>query len=244
MNTTIGAPIVAATQTEASFTYQGALDGARQSIALLVAGFPEGFVFGILARQAGMKLEESALMSAFVYAGAAQFASLDLWLTPLPILTILLTTLAINLRYVLMGAALRPYYSGLNKFQIYGSMFFMGDESWALAMRNFSTGGNNAALMIGSGIAQSIVWISSTAFGYVLSASIQNPAQWGLEFVFTAVFAAILAGMFKSKSDLIPWAVAAAVAVIVSIFIPGKWYILAGGIAGSIAGYLRGNHVN
>jgi predicted branched-subunit amino acid permease len=111
-------------------------------------------------------------------------------------------------------------------------------------MREFSTGGKNAALMIGSGMAQSIVWIGSTAFGYVLSASIQNLSQWGLDFVFTAAFAAILAAMYKSKSDLIPWVLAAVVSITVSIFIPGKWYILAGGIAGSIAGYLRGNHVH
>jgi 4-azaleucine resistance transporter AzlC len=181
-------------------------------------------------------------MSLFVFAGASQFAALDIWSNPLPILTIILTTLAINMRYLLMGAALRTHYKGLNSYQKYGSLFFMGDESWALAMREFASGGKNASLMIGSGIAQSIVWVSSTAFGYIVSTSIQNPSKWGLDFVFTAAFASILASMFKSKSDLPPWGIAAVVSLIVSVFIPGKWCILAGGIAGSIAGYLRGNH--
>ena len=225
-----------------SFTVSGALEGARQSFALLIAIFSSGAVFGILARQAGLHLEESVLMSLFVFAGASQFAALDLWTNPMPIVTIILTTLAINMRYLLMGAALRTHYSELNKRQIYASLFFMGDESWALAMREFSSGGRNAALMIGSGIAQSIVWVSSTAFGFILSRSIQNPSQWGLDFVFTAAFVSILAGMFRSKSDLLPWVIAGIVSLLVSQLLPGKWYILAGGIAGSLSGYLRGDH--
>ncbi len=109
----------------------------------------------------------------------------------------------------------------------------------AVAMREFSAGGKNAALMIGSGVSQSIVWISSTGFGYILSNSIKNPAKWGLDFVFTAGFAAILCGMWKKKSDWLPWGISAAVALLVSFLIPGKWYILAGGLAGSNTGFLR-----
>ena len=229
---------------EASVTFDiaGAIAGFRQSIALLVAIFSSGAVFGIMARQVGMRLTESVLMSGFVFAGASQFASLDLWITPLPLITIVLTTLAINLRYILMGAALHPWFKELSKTQIYGSLFFMGDESWALAMREFSSGGRNASLMIGSGISQSIVWVSSTAVGYIVSTSIKNPAKWGIDFVFTAAFVAILSSMWKKKLDLVPWAVSAAVALIISFLVPGKWYILAGGIAGSIVGYLRSNH--
>ena len=227
---------------QVTFDLAGAIVGFRQSIALLVAGFPEGAVFGIMARQAGLRLTESVSMSSFVFAGASQFASLDSWITPLPLFTIILTTLAINLRHILMGAALHPWFKNLSTPQIYGSLFFMCDESWALAMREFSSGGKNASLMMGSGISLSIVWVSSTAFGYLLSTSIKNPARWGLDFVFTAVFVAILSAMWKKKSDLVPWGISAAVALIVSFLLPGKWYILAGGLAGTLVGYLRDNH--
>lgn len=231
-------------QIEAKITFDvaGAISGVQQSIALLVECFLSGAVFGITARQAGLRLTESVSMSGFVFAGTSQFATLDLWITPLPLLTIILTTLTINLRYILMGASLQPWFKQLSKPQIYGSLCFMGDESWALAMREFASGGTNASLLIGSGISQSIVWLSSTAFGYIVSTSIINPARWGIDFVFTAAFVAILSSMWKSKSDLIPWGVSATVALIVSFLLPGKWYILAGGIAGSFVGYLRCNH--
>jgi len=231
-------------QIEARVTFDvaGAISGVQQSIALLVECFLSGAVFGIMARQAGLRLTESVSMSGFVFAGTSQFASLDLWITPLPLLTIILTTLTINLRYILMGASLQPWFKQLTPPQIYGSLLFMGDESWALAMREFATGGTNASLMLGSGMSQSIVWVSSTAFGYIVSTSIINPAKWGIDFVFTAAFVAILSSMWQKKSDLVPWGVSAAVALIISSLVPGKWYILAGGLAGSFVGYLRSNH--
>jgi predicted branched-subunit amino acid permease len=66
----------------------------------------------------------------------------------------------------------------------------------------------------------------------------QNPARWGLDFAFTAVFLALLVGVWKGKSDLLPWGVAAIVAVAAAHWLPGKWYILLGGLVGSALGGL------
>jgi 4-azaleucine resistance transporter AzlC len=220
------------------FNVQGALDGMRQSVPLLIAVFSYGIVFGVLARQAGMTLVESMMMSGLVFAGASQFASLDLWNAPLPVITIVITTLAVNLRFVLMGASLRPWFHTLSAGRTYGSVFFMGDESWALTMREFNAGGNNAAILIGSGLAQLIAWVASTSIGHTLGQVIQNPEQWGLDFVFTAAFAALLVGMWKKKSDLLPWSVAAILALAGSLWLPGKWYILLGGLGGSLSGLI------
>jgi 4-azaleucine resistance transporter AzlC len=232
------APGVQANSLTVSFTLTGAVAGARQSVPLLIAIFSYGAVFGVLARQAGLSLAESTLMSGIVFAGASQFASLDLWMVPLPVMTIILTTLALNLRFVLMGASLRPWFQSLPNRQAYLSTMFLGDESWALAMRDFASGGKNGAFLIGSGIAQYVVWVGSTAAGHMLGRIVNDPSRWALDFVFTAAFAALLIGMWRSKSDALPWIVSAAVAIAVSLLLPGKWYILLGGLAGSIAGAL------
>jgi predicted branched-subunit amino acid permease len=68
---------------------------------------------------------------------------------------------------------------------------------------------------------------------------VQNPAHWGLDFAFVAVFVALLAGMWKGKGDLLPWAAAAAVAVAAAHWLPGEWYIILGALAGSLTGALR-----
>ena len=96
-----------------TFTRAGALAGARRTVPLGVSAFAVGAVFGVLARQAGLGLPEALLMSALVFAGSAQFVALGLWATPLPVLAIVLTTLVVNLRHVLMGAALRSWLARL-----------------------------------------------------------------------------------------------------------------------------------
>jgi len=230
-----------ATNDTMTFTLQGALLGARRIIPLAISAFTVGFVFGVLARQAKLSVVQSLLMSAFVFAGASQFVALTLWIvTPLPVITIILTTFIVNLRHVLMGASLRPWFARLAPSKVYTSVFFMVDESWALAISYFAAGGRDGAFLLGGGLIMFVAWVSSTLVGQTVGASIQNPAQWGLDFAFTAVFTALLVGMWKGKSNFLPWAVAAAVAVAAAHWLPGKWYILLGGIAGSAVGAITG----
>ena len=220
-----------------TFTLSGALLGARRTIPIAISAFAIGLVFGVLARQAKLSILESFLMSGLVFAGASQFVALSLWIAvPLPVITIILTTLVVNLRHLLMGASLRPWFSQLPLSKAYASVFFMVDESWALSMSDFAAGGRDMAFLLGSGMTLFVAWVSSAVIGHALGSSVQDPAQWGLDFAFTAVFLALLAGMWKGKSDLLPWAVAAIVAVAAAHWLPGKWYILLGGLAGSITG--------
>jgi predicted branched-subunit amino acid permease len=93
---------------DVQFGWAGSRDGYLRClpIALGVAGY--GVVFGVLARESGLSVPEATLMSATVLAGAAQLIALELWADPVPVAAVVGTTLVVNLRYVLMGAALRP----------------------------------------------------------------------------------------------------------------------------------------
>lgn len=225
------------TSEKVTFTLSGALLGARRAIPLALSVSAVGFAFGVLARQAKLGVVDAMLMSGLVYAGASQFVALSLWaVMPLPVATIILTTFIVNLRHLLMGASLRPWFSRLPPWKAYISVFFMVDESWALTMGEFAAGGRDAAFLLGSGMILFIAWVSSTVIGQTIGAFINNPAQWGLDFAFTAVFTALLVGMWKGKSNILPWIVAAAVAVAAAHWLPGKWYIILGGIAGSLVG--------
>src|SRR6266581_8812002 len=220
-----------------TFTLSGALLGAQRTIPLAISAFAIGIVFGVLARQAKLSVTDALLMSGLVYAGASQFVALSLWTTiPFPVTTIILTTFIVNMRHLLMGASLRPWFSRLSPWKVYTSVFFMVDESWALTMSDFAAGGRDAGFLLGSGLILYIAWVSSAVIGRTAGAWIQNPAQWGLDFAFTAVFTALLVGMWKGKSNLLPWIVAAVVAVAAAHWLPGKWYILLGGVAGSVIG--------
>jgi len=140
----------------------------------------------------------------------------------------------INLRYVLMGATLRPWFEELSPLQTYTSLFFITDENWALTVRDLRSGSGRGAFLLGSGLAVWAFWVAATVAGAVAGSAIGDPARYGLDFVLTAVFLTIAAGLWSGRHSLVPWAAAAAVAVAGAAWLPGRWYILLGGLAASL----------
>jgi 4-azaleucine resistance transporter AzlC len=225
-----------------TFTLAGALAGARRCLPVEISGCAIGLVFGTLAGQSGLGAGEATLMSAFVFSGAAQFLVLGLWASPLPVGAIVLTTLVVGLRHLLMGAALWPVFSKLPRLKAYASVYVMADENWALTMGEFAKGRRDGAFLLGGGLLMVLVWTGSTFVGATFGGAVEDPARWGLDFAFTAVFLALIAGMWKGKSNILPWTVAAAASVAAHHWLPGQWYILLGGLAGSFAGVVRRGH--
>ena len=229
---------VAATQPSeepVAFDLKGGVAGARRVLPIALSVCAYGLVFGVLAQQARLSLLEVLLMSGLVFAGSAQLIVLSLWAMPLPIAAILLTTLIVNLRNLLLGAAISPWFSRLPPLKAYTSIFFLADENWALTMGEFAQGKRNAAFLLGSGLVLYVAWVGSTVVGRTLGDVVHDPARFGLDFAFTAVFLSLLVGLWKGKADLIAWVAAAIVAVAAAHVLPGKWYILLGGLAGSVA---------
>lgn len=220
------------------FTLDGLAAGMRAAVPMAVGVASYGLVFGVLSRQAGMSELQALFMSAFVFAGASQFVALEMWVAPLPVATLVLTTLVVNLRHILMGAVLRDKLSGLSPIQTYGSLFFLVDENWAYTMAQWQRGNRDRALLAGTGICLFLAWTLSTLAGSLAGSSGIDPVKWGIDFAFTAIFIFLATGMWRGRRDLVPWVTAAVVAVLAEQFLPGKWYILAGSISGSITGVL------
>jgi 4-azaleucine resistance transporter AzlC len=223
----------------AVFTRAGLRAGARRCIPVALGVFVYGLVFGVLARQAALSPLEAVLMSGLVFAGSSQFVALGLWSVPVPVVPIVLTTLVVNLRHILLGAALRPWFRGVPARVAYPALFFMADEDWALTMSSFADGGNDAAFLLGSGLTLYVAWLAATATGFFASGALPDPASLGLDFAFTAVFLALLVGMWRGRASLVPWLVAALVAVVAARALPGTWYILLGAGAGALVAMVR-----
>ena len=213
-------------------------DGVRDCLPAAISVVAYALVFGVLARQKGLTPLEVLTMSGLVFSGSAQFVALDLWTRPLPLWPLVLSTLIISLRYLLICASCRPLLAGTRLWQTLAAIFLVSDENWAVTM---SRPAKDRTLrhLLGGGVLVYLAWTLSGAAGCAVGALVADPAQWGLDFAFTATFLALLVGMWRGPADLLPWAVAAAAAIAASIVLPGKWYILVGGLVGSLSGILR-----
>jgi 4-azaleucine resistance transporter AzlC len=221
------------------FTIQGFRRGALGMAPLVPGVLVYGVAFGVMAAAAGLTTIEAALLSAMVNAGGAQMASLQAWDSPVPILAVALTTLAMNARYLLFGAALRPWFAGLPPHQSYSSLFVMGDLNWALALREREAGYDDAAFLAGSGLVLWLAWVAATAMGQLFGQVIGDPRKFGIDFMLAAFFATMTVGFLRRPGSLLPFAVGGVVAVIVGALVEGPWYILTGAAAGSLAGALQ-----
>ena len=76
--------------------------------------------------------------------------------------------------------------------------------------------------------------------GHQLGAAIQHPERFALDFAFVAVFMALTVMFWRGRADLLPWIVAAGTAVMAERLLPGKWYIIIGGVGGALVSALNG----
>jgi len=86
------------------------LQGMEMALPVVLGYIAVGFAYGVLARKAGLSLLQSVLMSVIVYAGSAQLISVGLFAVGVQPLSIILTTFIVNIRHLLMSAALAPYF--------------------------------------------------------------------------------------------------------------------------------------
>jgi len=213
-------------------------NGMRRSAPLALSVAAYGLVWGALAGQAGLGLAETGLMSGLVFAGAAQFVVLNLWTATaaLPLGAIAAATLIVNLRFVLMSASMLPLFEREHTRGRWAKAFLISDENWALTSAEQAQGRGSVGFLLGGGALVYLAWLASTVVGRIAGAAIGDPARWGLDFAFTATFLALLLGMWKGKASLMPWIVAAGTAVLAQALLPGKWFIVVGGLSGSLAG--------
>jgi 4-azaleucine resistance transporter AzlC len=207
---------------------------ANLPVALSVAAY--GGVLGVLAAKQGLSWFVLLLMNVSVFAGSAQFVMVDMWLPPLPLVAIVIGVMAINLRYLLIGASLQPLFQGRPLWQKVLCMHLVADENWAVTMAAHRRGPTTLGFLVGGGVCLLTVWCLGTLAGHRLGGFIHEPEALGLDFAFVAVFTALAMGFWRGGRDLLPWLTAAVLALVSEWLLPGKWYIVIGGLGGALTG--------
>jgi len=221
------------------FTWNGLWKGLKAGGTPAGGSLVYGVAFGLLADQAGLSLLATMAMSILVYSGSAQMVGLQAWGDPIPLATIAAAIVAVNARYILLGAALRPWMGRLPPAQSYGALFFLGDGNWAPAMREYQSGRRDAAFFLGAGLTMFAGWVGGTGVGHELGQVLGDTRRLGLDFILPGYFVVMAFGLWRGAADLLPLATAAIAAVAAQQLIAGQWYMLIGALAGSAAAAIR-----
>jgi 4-azaleucine resistance transporter AzlC len=162
------------------------LRGVRAAVPIAIGYVPIAIAFGILAKQAGLSGVQALGMSAIVYAGASQFASLSLIAGGASPIAIAFATLVLNFRHFLMSASLAqklpPHAS---------SALGLGvtDETFVVAMAEERL---TPVFFLGLIVTVYLSWSTGTIIGAVFSTLIPEFLARGMSVGLYAMFIAIL----------------------------------------------------
>lgn len=209
------------------------LRGARLALPIILGYLPVGFAFGVLAMQAGMDAPAVIMMSVFVFAGSAQLIAADLFGAGTGTAGIVLTTFIVNLRHLLMSAALTPHLKNWPKPLQAWFGFELTDETFAANLGRFYATGVNRAETFGLNAASHLGWVAGSALGALFDSAIGDVTPFGLDFALPAMFIALLVPHFAIPRRVLAVIFGAAFSLTFAVLGAGQWNVMLATIAAS-----------
>jgi len=201
------------------------------SIPVAMGYVPLGMVFGFLFVQAGASWWLALLASIFVFAGAAQFMMIPMLSLGLPVASIALATLVVNLRHVFYGLSLLDRLPAQPWARWY-LVFALTDETYSVLTT--LPPGTSTRQMVAVALLNQGWWVLGTLLGALIGTQAQVPLL-GLDFALAALFAVLAVEQWRSADTPAPlwvavlsYAVAQAVAPQQALLIAIGLSVLAG----------------
>lgn len=222
--------------------------GIRAAVPIWLAFVPTSFALGLAAKSYGLGLGEIVLMSALVYAGPAQFAALEPLAAARPAAQVILTTVLINLRFAVMGAAIAPYFRGAGRLRRLVGSHVLSASSFVLPYAHFqrrgappragdppAEGRANLDFYLGVGLTSFVVWVIGSGLGYLAALSVPGAFREALRFLLPGYFASLLAVELR-RGTALAVTVASFVAAVPAARLDADWGWLVSAVAIATAG--------
>jgi len=210
--------------------------GIKAAWPICIGYIPLGLAFGILAQKAGFDWLDIGIMSAIVFAGSSQFIAVSMLGAGAAPLSIVLTTLAVNLRHVLMSSALAVHLHGVSRKFLSIFAYGVTDESFAVNIVRFREGGWHPCQALALNQAANFTWIASTVLGGYCGQFIA-PGSFGIDYALSAMFLCLLVFQLQGRIHLLTAALAGLLATAISILLPGNSFVIIASVLGASLGF-------
>ncbi|HET7672088.1 MAG TPA: AzlC family ABC transporter permease [Burkholderiales bacterium] len=195
-----------------------------------------GVITGVAMVASGIPPLAAMLMSVIVFAGASMVASAQLLASGTPALLVVLTTVFINLRFMMYSASLRLHFAHEPLRWRLLMAYMTADNVYGLTlMRAAERRGNLRDYFMGAAVVVWIGWQLAVAAGILIGAGV--PASWRLEFAAPLAFIAMTIPLLRDRA-MVAAALVAGITVIALHALPLKMSIMAAAIAGIATGLL------
>lgn len=206
--------------------------GFRRMMPLWLGVVPFGVAYAVTARDAGLSLLETQALSVFVFAGSAQVSAVGLFAAGAAGVTIVLTTLLLNIRHLLYGLSLSRRIP-LSPAQKPVAAYFLTDEAFGIAAAEPAS---SFVFLLGAELSLFVTWNLSTLGGALLGGAVLDPEGLGVDLVFPLAFVALLVPLVRTRVELAVAVGAGAAAFVLAKVVPFGVAVLLSGVGGSMLG--------
>ncbi len=210
--------------------------GVRKALPIVLGYLPVAFAFGVMASQAGMSVLEAGLMGFCVFAGSGQLIATGMLLAGAGAVSIVVTTFVVNLRHLLMSAAMSPYLRRWSKKLQAVFAWEMTDETFAMNIARFSEQGVDRDEAFGIHATAHLAWISGGVLGAIFGDIIGDVRPYGLDYALAGMFVALLTPHLRVRARILPIFISAALAVGLALSPLAQWNVIAATAIASTVG--------
>ena len=167
------------------------LKGMRDGVPIALGYFAVAFTLGITAGKAGMNALQSSLMSALMLASAGEFAAISMIGSGAGVMEMIVTTVVINMRYLLMSSALSQKVQPNRPFlhRIFMS-YAVTDEIFGISMT--VPGKLNPFYQYGAASVAAPGWVLGTFLGTMAGMILPAPVMSAMSVAIYGMFLAVV----------------------------------------------------
>ncbi|MFC0199829.1 AzlC family ABC transporter permease [Paracoccus rhizosphaerae] len=204
--------------------------GVVQSLPFMVVIVPFALLFGVVATEAGLDIAQVMGFSVLVLAGASQFTAVQLLSDNAPVIIVILSALAVNLRMAMYSASLLPWLRHATPGQKAWVAYALVDQSYALSIQHYErhpklSVTQRLAYFAGAAAVVCVPWMISTWAGATVGQAI--PDDIALDFAMPITFLAMIAPMLRTPAHLVACFVAIVAALLLARLPSGLGLLIA-----------------
>ena len=212
------------------------MQGALRALPVMLGYVTVGFAYGVMAQEAGLSLFNGVLMSVIVYAGSAQLIGAGMFGAGAHPFAIIFTTFIVNLRHLLMSAAISPHLKGWNKTELTLFGLELTDETFALHSSSFAVESPTKTSLFASNLFSQLAWVAGSLLGMLAGSLIGDIRPFGLDFVLPAMFAALIFMQLKNRRQLLIALLAGGISMLLLGLGMTQWNVILATLAAATVG--------
>jgi predicted branched-subunit amino acid permease len=197
-------------------------------LPLWTGALPAGIAYSLAAHAAGLGMGETQLMSLVVFSATAQLGTVSLLGGDTPLSLLLGTAMALNAQLLLLGLVVgRQLRLTWSKRLV--AAWFLTDAAYGIAATRAPL---RLPVLLGAGVSMYLGWNLGTALGILAGHIFPDLRQFGLDFVATLAFLAVLVPLVQTRTAALVALGAGLTTVLLQRLVPGGVAALLAGVVG------------